>query len=140
AIEITTESGMLHHKASGKKAGYGEMASFAATMPVPAEVTTKDVGNFKIIGTSRKNVEGKNIVTGKPLFGIDYKEEGMLIAMIVHPTFCMMIKSLDASTVKLMPAIQDAFTSKTLTEDYERNGFDTTSFLEWGVIVGNTTW
>ncbi|WP_276371872.1 molybdopterin cofactor-binding domain-containing protein [Chryseolinea sp. H1M3-3] len=140
AKEITTEAGMLHHKSSGKKAGYGEMASLAATLPIPAEVAVKDVGDFKIIGTSRKNVEGKNIVTGKPLFGIDHKVEGMLIAMIVHPPFGMMIKSLDASSVKSMPGIKDAFTIKTLTEDYERNGFDTTSFLELGVIVGNTTW
>ena len=138
--EITTEAGMLHHKGSGKKAGYGEMASLAATMPVPAGVTTKDLGDFKIIGTSRRNVDGKNIVTGKPLFGIDHKAEGMLIAMIVHPPFGMMIKSLDASSVKSMPGIKDAFTIKTLTEDYERNGFDTTSFLELGVVVGNTTW
>jgi isoquinoline 1-oxidoreductase subunit beta len=140
AREITTEGGMLHHKGLGKKAGYGEMASLAATIPVPAEVTIKAVGDFKIIGTSKRNVEGKNIVTGKPLFGIDCKEDGMLIAMIVHPPFGMMIKSLDASSVKSMPGIKDAFTIKTLTEDYERNGFDTTSFLELGVIVGNSTW
>lgn len=138
--EITTEAGTLFHKGSGKKATYGEMASVAATMPVPAEVTTKDVGKFKIIGTSRKNVEGKNIVTGKPLFGIDYKEKGMLIAMIVHPPFGMMIKSIDDSSVRSMPGIKDVFTIKTLTEDYERNGFDTTSFLELAVIVGSSTW
>src|SRR5690606_9136909 len=140
AKEITTENGVLHHKATGKKADYGEMASLAATMPVPANVTTKAIKDFKIIGNSKKNVDGKDIVTGKPLFGIDYTEEGMLIAMIVHPPFGMMIKSLDASSVKSMPGIKDAFTIKTLTEDYERNGFDTTSFLELGVIVGNTTW
>src|SRR3954451_23659897 len=28
--EITTEDGVLHHKGTGKKAGYGEMASLAA--------------------------------------------------------------------------------------------------------------
>lgn len=140
AEEITTEAGTLLHKGSGKKAGYGEMASLAATLPIPAEVTTKAVKDFKIIGTSKKNVEGKNIVTGKPLFGIDYNEEGMLIAMIVHPPFGMMIKSLDDASVRSMPGIKDVFTIKTLTEDYERNGFDTTSFLELAVIVGNTTW
>jgi isoquinoline 1-oxidoreductase subunit beta len=140
AKEITTENGTLHHKSSGKKSGYGEMASIAAGMKVPAEVTTKDVNDFKIIATSRKNVEGKNIVTGKPLFGIDYKEEGMLIAMIVHPPFGMMVKSVDDSAVRSMPGIRDVFTIKTLTEDYERNGFDTTSFLELVVVVGSTTW
>lgn len=140
AGEITTEGGILHHKKSGKKAGYGEMASLAAGMPIPSEVTTKDVGDFKIIGTSRKNVEGKNIVTGTPLFGIDYKEKDMLIAMIVHPPFGMMVKSVDDSAARSMPGIKDVFTIKTLTDDYERNGFDTTSFLELIVVVGNTTW
>lgn len=140
AEEITTETGTLHHKSSGKKARYGEMASLAAGLPIPAEVTTKDIGDFKIIGTSRKNIEGKNIVTGKPLFGIDHKEEGMLIAMIVHPPFGMMVKSVDDSAARSMPGIKDVFTIKTLTEDYERNGFDTTSFLELIVVVGNTTW
>lgn len=140
AEEITTEAGTLYHKSSRKEAGYGEMASMAAGMPIPEEVITKDAGDFKIIGTSRKNVEGKNIVTGKPLFSIDHKAEGMLIAMIVHPPFGMMIKSVDDAAARLMPGIKDVFTIKTLTEDYERNGFDTTSFLELVVVVGNTTW
>ncbi|HEX8041946.1 MAG TPA: molybdopterin cofactor-binding domain-containing protein, partial [Chryseosolibacter sp.] len=140
AKEITTRAGILYHKATGKEAGYGEMASAAAGMPVPAEVTTKEVADFKIIGTSRKNVEGKNIVTGKPLFGIDHKEDGMLIAMTVHPPFGMMIKSIDDSAVRSMPGIREVFTIKTLTEEYERNGFDTTSFIELAVVVGNTTW
>jgi isoquinoline 1-oxidoreductase subunit beta len=140
ATEVTTEAGMVLHKASGRKAGYGEMASIAAGLPVPAEVAIKAVGDFKIIGTSRKNVEGKSIVTGKPLFGIDHKEDGMLIAMIVHPPFGMMVKSVDDSAVRSMPGIKDVFTIKTLTEEYERNGFDTTSFLELVVVVGKTTW
>jgi isoquinoline 1-oxidoreductase subunit beta len=83
--EITTEAGVLKHARSGKSARYGEMASAAAKVPVPKEVKLKEVKDFKIVGTSRKNVEGLKIVTGKPLFGIDYQREGMLIAMIVHP-------------------------------------------------------
>jgi isoquinoline 1-oxidoreductase beta subunit len=127
--DITTEAGTLHHKASGKKAGYGEMASKAAGLPVPEEVKLKDVKDFKIIGTSKKNVEGVNIVTGKPLFGIDHKQEGMLIAMVVHPpAFGLKVKSVDDAAAKSMPGIKDVFTIKTLADDYERNGFDTTTF------------
>lgn len=140
AGEITTEAGTLQHKSSGKKAGYGEMASLAAGLPIPAEVPTKEVGDFKIIGTSRKNVDGKNIVTGKPLFGIDHKEDGMLIAMIIHPPFGMRVKSVDDTAARSMPGIKDVFSIMTLTEDYERNGFDTTSFLELVVVAGNSTW
>src|SRR5690606_12063216 len=96
AGEITTDAGTLHHKASGKKAGYGEMASAAAELPVPEEVTLKDISDFKIIGTSRKNVDAAKIVTGKPLFTIDHTAEGMLIAMITHPpAFGMTVKSVD---------------------------------------------
>jgi len=140
AGEITTEGGFLLHKQSGKKAGYGEMASAAAKLEVPKEVTLKNVNEFKIIGNSKKNVDGKNIVTGESMFGIDYKQEGMLIAMIAHPPFGMKVKSVDDSAARSMPGIKDVFVIKTLADDYERNGFDTTAFTELVVVVGNTTW
>ncbi len=141
AQEITTESGTLHHKASGKKISYGEIASKAGKLSVPDEVKLKDVKDFKIIRTSRKNVDGTKIVTGKPLFTIDYKQEGMLIAMIAHPpAFGLTVKSVDDAEARKMPGIKDVFRIKTLSEDYERNGFDTTTFTELVVIVGKTTW
>ena len=141
ANEITTEAGMLLHKLSGKKATYGEMASKAATLPVPKEVTLKEAKDFTIIGTSKKNVEGKNIVTGKPLFGIDHTQEGMLIAMIVHPpAFGLKVKSVNDTEARTMPGIKDVFVIKTLADDYERNGFDTAAFTEMAVVVGSTTW
>jgi isoquinoline 1-oxidoreductase beta subunit len=142
AAEIITANGVLQHAASGRKAGYGEMASLASTLPVPKEVKTKEVKDFDIIGRSQKNVEGQHIVTGKPLFGMDYTKEGMLIAMIVHPpAFGMNLTSVkNAEEVKKMPGIRDVFTIQTLKDDYERNGFDTTSWTELAVVAGNTTW
>jgi isoquinoline 1-oxidoreductase beta subunit len=139
--EITTEAGVLHHKNSGKSAGYGEMASAAAKIPVPEEVELKDVKDFRIIGTSRKNVDAEKIVTGQPLFGIDYHRDGMLIAMITHPpAFGMKLKSVDESAARAMPGIRDIFTIKTLQEDYERQYFDTCTFPDLVAIVGNSTW
>ena len=139
--EITTEAGVLSHEASGKSAGYGEMAAAAAQLPVPEEVELKSLNDFKIIGTSRKNVDGKKIVTGKPMFGVDQKREGMLIAMIAHPpAFGMKLNAVDVAAAKAMPGIRDVFTIKTLEEDYERAGFDTNAFPEMVVVVGNSTW
>ncbi len=139
--EITTEKGILFHKASGKKAGYGEMAATAATLPAPKNAKLKKLSDFKIIGSSKKNVDGENIITGKPLFGIDYKTEGMLIAMIIHPpAFGQKVKSFDATAAKAMPGIKDVFKIDTLADTYERNGFDTTSFTDMVVVVGKTTW
>ena len=41
--EITAEAGVLQHAATKKSAGYGEMASVAATLTVPEEVQLKEV-------------------------------------------------------------------------------------------------
>jgi isoquinoline 1-oxidoreductase beta subunit len=41
--EITTSEGVLLHKQSGRSAGYGNMASAAAGIPVPTEVALKDI-------------------------------------------------------------------------------------------------
>ena len=139
--EITTEQGTLHHKKSGKSASYGAMASAAAKVTVPKDVKLKEKKDFKIIGTSRKNVDGLKIVTGKPLFGMDVKRDGMLIAMIVHPpAFGMKLKSVNGSAAKAMPGIKDVFPIKIFNDDYERQFFDTISFPEVVAIVGNTTW
>lgn len=139
--EITTNEGILHHKKSGKSANYGEMASTAAAIPVPEEVQLKAVKDFKIIGKSHKNVDGKSIVTGKPMFGIDYHKEGMLIAMPVHPpAFGMTLKSIDADAIKAMPGIKDVVTIKTYKKGFEKGGFDVNAFPEIVAIVGNSTW
>lgn len=139
--EISTEAGVLHHKNSGKSANYGEMASAAAQIPVPEEVELKNPEDFSIVGTSRKNVVGKQIVTGQPMFGLDVDREGMLIAtVVVPPAFGMKLKSFDATEVKSMPGIKDVFSFKTYEDDYARNFFDTNAFPELVAIVGNTTW
>jgi len=139
--EVTTEAGILYHKASNKSAGYGEMASAAAKLPVPEEVKLKEVKDFKIIGKSHKNVDGKSIVTGKPMFGVDYHKKGMLIAMIEHPpAFGMTIQSIDDSAVKAMPGIKEVVRIKSYKDGFEKGGFDTNAFPEIVAIVGNSTW
>ena len=139
--EISTSEGKLFHESTGKSAGYGEFASAAALLPVPKEVNLKENKDFKIIGTSRKNVDGLKIVTGKPLYGLDYKKEGMLIAMIEHPpAFGLKLKSFDADNAKSMPGIKDVFSLKTFNEDYSKSAFDTSAFTDQIVIVGNSTW
>lgn len=139
--EITTKAGVLKHKSSGQKASYGAMASAATLLTAPQEVQLKDLGEFNLIGTSQRNVDGKNIVRGKPMFGIDIQEEGMLVAMIVHPpAFGMQLKSLDDAAARSMPGIKDVFKIKVLQDDFERQHFDTCTFLEVVAIVGDSTW
>lgn len=139
--EIKTNAGFLTHDGSGKKAHFGEMASLAASLPIPEEVQLKEISEFKLIGKSHRNVDIKNIITGKPLFGIDYKKPGMKYAMIIHPpAFGQKLKSFDAEEVKAMPGIVDIFQIKSLQDDYTRTFFDTTQFTDLIAIVGDSTW
>jgi isoquinoline 1-oxidoreductase subunit beta len=107
--ECTTETGFVFHKASNRKLGYGELATEASQLPVPApaDVKLKNVSDFKLIGTSIKNVDNSKILTGKPLFGLDFYREGMLFAMLQRPGFGYKLKSFDATAAKAMPGIVD---------------------------------
>jgi isoquinoline 1-oxidoreductase beta subunit len=139
--EITAESGVLQHAAAKKSAGYGEMASVAATLAVPEEVQLKEVKDFKLISRSHKNVDAKDIVTGVSMFGMDYQKDGMLIAMIVHPpAFGLTLKTVDGEAAKAMAGIKDVITIKSFKEGFQKHGFDTNAFPELVAIVGNSTW
>jgi isoquinoline 1-oxidoreductase subunit beta len=139
--EIITNAGMLYHEKSGKSGKYGDFASKAATIPVPKELKLKEVNKFGVVKNSKKNVAGLKIVTGKPLFGMDYMQEGMLIAMVEHPpAFGMKLKLVDVAETLKMPGIKDAFSLKLYEDGFEQAGFDTRTFNELVVVVGNTTW
>jgi isoquinoline 1-oxidoreductase beta subunit len=138
--EIGTKSGLLVHS-GGKSLTYGEVAGKAATLEIPKGVALKAPKDFAIVRSSRKNVEGQKVVTGKPLFGLDYRAEGMLIAMIQHPpAFGLKIKSFDASQTLKMPGIRDVFRLNLYPDGFEQGGFDTRTFNELLVVVGKTTW
>jgi isoquinoline 1-oxidoreductase beta subunit len=81
--ECTTSSGRVYHKASNRSLGYGELAEKMAALPMPDLKTLKlkDPSEFKIIGVSQPQRELSNIVTGKPIFGIDVVVPGMLYAV-----------------------------------------------------------
>ena len=113
SAECTTENGQVLHKASGKKAGYGELAAAASKLTIPTDVKLKDPKDFKFIGKAIKNVENKNIVLGKGLFGLDFYREGMMFAVIQRPpAFGTKIKSVNDKDAKAMPGVTDVVVFK----------------------------
>jgi len=139
--EVATGDGKLLHAKSGRSLGYGEVAAKAAKVAVPENPELKQPEDFKIISSTKKNVDGKDIVTGKPLFGVDVDHEGMLIASIVKPpAFGMRLKSFDAASAREMPGVVDVFQIKTFEDDYQRRIFDDNAFPDLVVVVGETTW
>jgi isoquinoline 1-oxidoreductase beta subunit len=82
--ECTTSNGVISGP-GGNRIGYGEVVKDAARLEVPEEISLKDPKDFKIIGKDIRNVDIDKIITGKPLYGLDYSEEGMLIASVLRP-------------------------------------------------------
>jgi isoquinoline 1-oxidoreductase beta subunit len=139
--ELTAKSGMITHVKSGKTGKYGDFATKAAGIPIPKGVKLKPVKDFDIVGRSQQNVEMSKIVSGKPLFGLDYSMDGMMIAMIHHPPgFGMKLKSFDATAATKMPGIKEIFSLKLYEDGFAQAGFDTRTFNELLVVVGRNTW
>ncbi|MRX63734.1 xanthine dehydrogenase family protein molybdopterin-binding subunit [Maribacter luteus] len=137
--DVDAKDGMIHENNGERSVSYGEIASKAVGIEIPEEVELKEIKDFRLIGTSKKNVDGKKILKGEPLFGLDFKREGMKIAMIQHPpAFGMTVKDFNVDEIKNMPGVTDAFIVDTTLP--EPGMFDEKGFLQLIAIVGESTW
>lgn len=85
--ECSTKDGIITHS-SGKTLSYGDVVESAASLEIPENVTVKNPKNFKIIGKNITNVDIDKITAGEPLYGMDFKREGMLYATVLRsPSF-----------------------------------------------------
>lgn len=124
AEECSTNEGFVLHKSTGKKLSYGELATAASGIELPNEVPLKDRKEFKLIGKPIRNIKNKDIITGKPIYGLDFHREGMVIAVIQRPpAFGTKIKSLDSTAAKAQPGI-----------------LDVVQFQNNVAVVGRSTW
>jgi isoquinoline 1-oxidoreductase beta subunit len=86
--EVRAEQHQILHVPSGKTLGYGELAKAAAKLPVPARDTLrlKNPSEFRYIGKGRQGVyDGRDIVTGRAMYGIDTQLKGLLYAVVARP-------------------------------------------------------
>ena len=110
ASECTTANGVVSHAASNRTATYGALATKAAQLPAPANVTLKDPSTFTLLGTRITGVDNRKIVKGAPLFGIDVTLPGMLYATYTKcPVFGGEVVSANLDDVKAKPGVRDAF-------------------------------
>tara|TARA_A100001037_G_scaffold88541_1_gene80237 strand:+ start:576 stop:2777 length:2202 start_codon:yes stop_codon:yes gene_type:complete len=136
---LSANNGIINEVNGSRKIDYGQIASKAVGLDVPDELPLKDPKDYKLIGTSQKNVEGPKIVTGKPLYGLDFKRDNMFIAAIEHPpAFGMKVKSFNKEEIKDMKGIHDAFI---VDSTYPKKKWNSTNaFPQLIAIVGKTIW
>ena len=107
ASDCTVSEGVISNK-NGDKLNYGDVVSEAATLEVPEDVKLKDPKDYTIIGTDISNVDIDEIVTGKPLFGLDYKVDGMAYASVLRPpAFGQKLASFDDAGARAVAGVQD---------------------------------
>ena len=142
--ECTTSEGVITNS-KGENLGYGEVVREAAVLKVPENVTLKEPKHFKIIGTDAPNVDIDKIITGKPLFGLDYKVEGMVYACVLRPpAFGKILNSYDDAKARAMPGVLDIIRIGEKAKELAKEGVGNWTVVmgksDKVVVIAKTTW
>ena len=134
AGECSTVPGKVVHTASGRTMTYGSLAPrCAAVAPVAMNaVKLKAAKDYRIVGQPKAQLASADIVTGKPIFGIDVVRPGMLYAVYEKaPVFRARVASADLRAAKAVKGVRDAFVI---------DGGDEPDGLVSGVVVVADSW
>jgi isoquinoline 1-oxidoreductase subunit beta len=85
--ECVTELHVVVHRPTGRRLGYGELAASAAKLPVPKQeqLQLKSKNSWRYIGKGMPSYDLEELCTGKAVYGMDARVEGMVYASIEHP-------------------------------------------------------
>jgi isoquinoline 1-oxidoreductase subunit beta len=108
AAECRTEDGAVLHPGSNRRARYGELATAAATSPVPAELALKDPKDFRLLGKPVHRLDTPAKIAGTAKFALDVRVPGMRIALVAHPpTFGGKPRRFDATGARAVRGVVD---------------------------------
>jgi isoquinoline 1-oxidoreductase beta subunit len=100
--------GRVLHASTGRSLSYGELATAAAALPVPASPRLKTPEQFRLIGTRVPQVDVASKVTGAAKHGMDTRRDKMLFATVVRsPVFGGTLTRFDATAAKAVPGVRD---------------------------------
>ena len=86
-LECITDPHTVVHASTGRRLSYGDLAAAASQLPVPSQeqVQLKDPSQWRYIGKAEPSYDLLNLCTGKAMYGMDARLDGMLYASIEHP-------------------------------------------------------
>ena len=90
------ENSRIKHAATNRSLSYGELASRAASLPIPTDVTLKQSKDYKIVGQRLRRLDSPAKVKGEAVFGIDFRLPEMKFAVLARcPTIGGKVSSFD---------------------------------------------
>ncbi|HET9386315.1 MAG TPA: xanthine dehydrogenase family protein molybdopterin-binding subunit [Gemmatimonadales bacterium] len=103
--DCRTQNGVVTH--ANHRLTYGELASKAASVPVPENPPLKDPKDFRLMGTRLRRLDTPSKVNGTAQFGSDVRVPGMFVASIERsPVFGGKVKSFDPARAMAMPGVR----------------------------------
>jgi len=87
AAECETDLHVVVHRSTNRKVGYGELAGAAAKLPIPTkeELKFKPKTAWRYIGKGKVSNDLEALVTGKAIYGMDARVDGMVYASVERP-------------------------------------------------------
>lgn len=131
------ENGMVIHRPSGKKFGYGELVEDASKLPIPTNVVLKKPEDYKILRKPLPRQDTPMKTNGSAIFGIDKKLPGMKYAVVERNTrFQGKVKSFDATETKKVPGVTHVFPVKMKVFSKDREGVAVVADNLWAAMQG----
>lgn len=105
--ELRAANSVVTHVPSGRTLRYGQLSVAASKLQPPADVALKDPKDWKIVGKRLARLDTVDKVTGKQVYGADFRMPGMLNAAIKDcPVFGGKVRSFNAAAVQGRPGIK----------------------------------
>ncbi len=108
AEECVAREHAVHHEASGRSAGYGDLVATASGMPQPESAAFKAREDYRYIGKPVDTIDGMAFTTGGGKYGIDTVLPDMLYASIERcPAFGGRVVSFDDKAARAVAGVSD---------------------------------
>jgi len=101
------EKSFIVHGPTGRRLSFGELATEAARVPVPAKPSLRPSGDLSLVGKRVARVDVPEKVDGSGVFGIDFGVPGMLVAAVrTAPTLGGRLRAVDKTPADGLPGVQ----------------------------------
>jgi isoquinoline 1-oxidoreductase beta subunit len=135
AEDCYAENGQVVHRASGKRAGYGDLVEDASKLEAPKNVSLKNIRDYKILRKPLPRQDTPLKVNGKAVFGMDKKLPGMLYAVVErNPRFLGKVKSFDDSAARKVPGVKHVLTVRMNVFATKREGVAVVADNLWSAM------